>query len=173
MSFSIGSSGSTMGPANAIQNFGEHKGDRAFDLRIALRLLGYLRPYGRRMAVSLVLVIFSSLLTLSVPYLMKIAIDQAITQGDSTSLTQLSLMIAGDFILIYITTAVVQYQLSWVGQKFLASLRAQLFRHLQALSLAYHDNHIAGVTISHVINDVAVINDLLSQGIITFAGDGF
>ena len=173
MSFSIGSSGTSMGPANAIQNFGEHKGDRAFDLRIGLRLLGYLRPYGRRMALSLVLVIFSSLLTLSVPYLIKIAIDQAITHGDSSSLTQLSLMIAGDFILIYITTAVVQYQLSWVGQKFLASLRAQLFRHLQALSLAYHDNHIAGVTISHVINDVAVINDLLSQGIITFAGDGF
>jgi ABC-type multidrug transport system fused ATPase/permease subunit len=162
-----------MGPANAIQNFGEHKGDRAFDLRIALRLLGYLRPYGRRMAVSLVLVILSSLLTLSVPYLIKIAIDQAITHGDSASLTQLSLMIAGDFILMYVTTAVVQYQLSWVGQKFLASLRAQLFRHLQALSLAYHDKHIAGVTISHVINDVAVINDLLSQGIITFAGDGF
>ena len=173
MSFSIGSSGNTMGPGNAIQKLGEHKSDRTFDLRIALRLLGYLRPYGRRMSLSLVLVIFSSLLTLSVPYLIKIAIDQAITNGDATDLTQLSLLILGGFSLIYLATAVVQYQLSWVGQKFLAALRAQLFRHLQALSLAYHDNHIAGVTISHVIGDVAVINDLLSQGIIASAGDGF
>jgi ABC-type multidrug transport system fused ATPase/permease subunit len=53
----------------------------------------------------------------------------------------------------------------------LATLRAQLFRHLQALPLSYHDTHIVGVTISRVMNDVAVINELLSQGLITLAGD--
>jgi ATP-binding cassette subfamily B multidrug efflux pump len=173
MSFSIGSAGGAMGPGSAIQNFGEHRADRAFDARIAVRLLVYLRPYGRRMAAALGLVVFSSLLTLSVPYLIKVAIDQPIAQRDANGLIQLSLLILAAFVAIYVTTAVVQYQLSWVGQKFLATLRAQLFRHLQALPLGYHDNHIAGVTISHVIGDVAVINDLLSQGIITFAGDGF
>ena len=53
----------------------------------------------------------------------------------------------------------------------LATLRDQLFRHLQALPLGYHDTHIVGVTISRVINDVAVINDLLSQGLVTLIGD--
>ena len=37
--------------------------------------------------------------------------------------------------------------------------------------MGYHDTHIAGVTVSRVINDVAVINQLLSEGIITFFGD--
>ena len=76
MSFSIGSAGSTMGPGNVLQNLGEHKSDRAFDAKIVRRLLGYLRPYGRRMAISVVLVVLSSALTLAVPYLIKVAIDQ-------------------------------------------------------------------------------------------------
>jgi ABC-type multidrug transport system fused ATPase/permease subunit len=37
--------------------------------------------------------------------------------------------------------------------------------------LGYHDTHIIGVTVSRVINDVAVINELLAQGWITFIGD--
>ncbi len=50
-------------------------------------------------------------------------------------------------------------------------MRDQLFRHLQALHLGYHDTHIVGVTISRVISDVGVINDLLSQGLVTLVGD--
>jgi ATP-binding cassette subfamily B multidrug efflux pump len=46
-----------------------------------------------------------------------------------------------------------------------------LFSHLQALHLGYHDTHIIGVTISRVFSDVGVINELLSQGLITLAGD--
>ena len=53
----------------------------------------------------------------------------------------------------------------------LASLRAELHRHLQRLSVSYHDRHIIGVTISHVIGDVAVINEALSQGLVAIAGD--
>ncbi|MFN2132925.1 MAG: ABC transporter ATP-binding protein, partial [Anaerolineae bacterium] len=61
--------------------------------------------------------------------------------------------------------------LSWVGQKVLTNLRGQLFDHLQDLSVPYHDKHLVGVTISRVINDVAVINDLLSQGLVGLMGD--
>ena len=53
----------------------------------------------------------------------------------------------------------------------MADLRAALFRHLQTLPLAYHDSNIVGVTISRVISDVGVINQLLSQGLITLTGD--
>ena len=31
-----------------------------------------------------------------------------------------------------------------MGQRVLATLRSQLFRHLQALSLSYHDRNIIG-----------------------------
>ena len=171
MSISIGTAGARMGPRRAIENFGEPAESRAFDLYIARRLLAYLRPYWKRMAFAIALVLVTSALTLSAPYLIKIAIDQPIARGDAAGLTQIALLLAGVFVATYLTTAAVQYLLSWVGQQVLATLRAQLFRHLQALPLGYLDTHIVGVTISRVINDVSVINDLLSQGVITFAGD--
>jgi ABC-type multidrug transport system fused ATPase/permease subunit len=162
-----------MGPRGAIREFGKQKEGRAFDLRIVMRLLAYLRPYWLRMALSIALVLISAALTLSVPYLIKVAIDQSIAQGDLAGLTRVALLLAGVFVAIYAATAVLQYLLSWVGDQLLATLRDQLFRHLQALPLGYHDTHIVGVTISRVINDVSVINDLLSQGLITFIGDVF
>ena len=88
-----------------------------------------------------------------------------------TLILSLSLLTAAAFGGLYLATAAQQYLLSWVGQRVLANLRSELFDHLQRLSLGYHDTHIVGVTVSRVMNDVATINELLSQGVITLVGD--
>jgi len=160
-----------MGPRGAIEKFGEDAGEHAFDSRIALRLLGYLRPHWQRMIAAIALILISSVLTLAAPYLIKVAIDSYIVPNDTVGLTQVSALIALTFLGVFLTTAALQYLLAWVGQQVLKTLRAQLFRHLQILSMGYHDTHIVGVTISRVINDVSVINDLLSQGLISLIGD--
>jgi ABC-type multidrug transport system fused ATPase/permease subunit len=171
LTISIGTTGSNMGPRGAIESFGEGVEGRAFDPRILVRLLAYLRPHWQRMAAAFVLMLAGSALTLVTPYLTKIAIDGPIASGDLAGLGQIALLMAVAFVGLYVTSAGQQYLLSWVGQRVWAHLRAQLFRHIQALSLGYHDTHIMGVTLSRVINDVAVINELLSQGLITLIGD--
>lgn len=171
MSISIGASSAGMGPRSAIERFGEDSETHVFDRRVLGRLLGYLRPHARRMLAAALLMLLSSALTLAAPYLIKVAIDQYITANDVNGLGWLALGLVAVFAGIYVTDAGQQYLLSWVGQQVLQTLRAQLFRHLQVLSLGYHDTHIVGVTISRVINDVAVINDLLSQGLVTLLGD--
>jgi len=50
-------------------------------------------------------------------------------------------------------------------------MREQLFSHLQALSVPYHDRQIVGITLSRVVNDVEVINELLSQRLVNILGD--
>jgi ABC-type multidrug transport system fused ATPase/permease subunit len=171
MSFSIGATGPRMGPRGAIEGFGEGEEGRAFDQRVVRRLLAYLRPHRPRMAAAFLLMLIASALTLATPYLVKVAIDQPITHGDAAGLARIALLTALAFAGIFLASAGQQYLLSWVGQRVLATVRAQLFRHLQALPLGYHDTHIVGVTISRVINDVAVINELLSQGLLTLVGD--
>ncbi len=160
-----------MGPRGAMRNFGEKEGGRAFDRRVMARLLVYLRPHWRRMVLAFALMLVESTLTLAIPYLLKVAIDQHIAQGDGAGLNRIALLITSAFLGVYLAALVRRYLLSWVGQRLLATLRGNLFRHLQALPLGYHDTHIVGVTISRVINDVAVINELLSQGLITLLGD--
>jgi len=171
MSLSIGTAGSGLGPRGAIESFGEKVEGRAFDLRILLRLLATLRPHRLRMIAALGLMLIASALSLTAPYLVKVAIDRPIAQGDPAGLTRLALLTAATFVGLYLASSGQQYLLSWVGQRVLATLRADLFRHLQTLSLGYHETHRTGVTISRVINDVAVINELLSQGLVTLVGD--
>ncbi len=171
MSISIGASSSGMGPRGAIEQFGDWEEGRVFDRRIVSRLLAFLAPYRRQMTIAIALMIVSSALTLVAPYLLKVAFDQYIAAHDIPGLTGIAVLLAAVFIGIYVTEAGQQYYLSWVGNQVLANLRAQLFQHLQELSLGYHDRHIVGMTISRVISDVGVINDLLSQGLVTFLGD--
>jgi ABC-type multidrug transport system fused ATPase/permease subunit len=171
MSFSIGSSSANMGPRGALHRFGQEAEARPFDPRLLLRLLVYVRPYWRRMVLALFFTLAGAALTLATPYLVKVAIDQNIAAGDTAGLSRTALLLGGAFVGIYVATAAQRYLLSWVGQRVLASLREQMFRHLQALSLGYHDTHIIGVTISRVINDVAVINQLLSEGLVQLIGD--
>ncbi|MGA9350035.1 MAG: ABC transporter ATP-binding protein [Anaerolineae bacterium] len=171
MSFSIGTSSAGVGPGRMMRSFGEAAEGKAFDHRIVVRLLAFLRPYWRRMVAAFVLMLIASGLSLAAPYLIKLAIDQYIAQGDTAGLSRVAILTAGAFVGLYLTSVGQQYWLSWVGQRVLATLRAQLFQHLQQLPLGYHDTHIVGVTISRVINDVAVINQLLSEGLITLIGD--
>jgi len=172
MSFSIGSPSSGMGgPRRMMRSFGDEREGRVFDQRVVVRMLAYLAPYWQRMAIAVVLMLIATGLTLAAPFLIKVAIDQYIVPGDTQGLTRIALILAGAFLILYLTTAGQRYLLSWVGQRVLANLRKELFTHLQVLPLGYHDHHIVGVTVSRVINDVAVINELLSQGLITLVGD--
>jgi len=150
---------------------GRSEDSRAFDAEIVLRLLTFVRPYWQRMAVAFVLMVIASGLTLVTPYLIKIAIDEHIVTGNLAGLNRVALWTTLAFVGTYITTSGQRYLLGWVGQRVLATLRNQLFIHLQALSLSYHDRTIIGVTVSRVISDVGVINELLSQGLLTLVGD--
>jgi len=123
------------------------------------------------MAGAFALTLAQSGLTLLSPYLIKVAIDQHITPGNWEGLLRIGVLLALSFIALFVVSSIQSYTLSWVGQKVLATLREDLFRHLQQLPLGFHDKRIVGVTVSRVINDVAEINELLSQGVITLLGD--
>jgi len=174
MGFGIGVSNPGMGPRGALDSFSGGEEDRrgaVFNKRVVTRMLAYLRPYRRQMTLAVFTMLAITALTLLTPYLLKLAIDQAITNGNRGELIRYSVYTALAYTALYGATAAQQYLLSWVGQRVLANLRSELFAHLQKLSLGYHDTHIVGVTVSRVMNDVAAINELLSQGVITLIGD--
>lgn len=172
MSFGFGGGMPRGGPGAMLEHFGAQTQEGAFfSPRVVARLVAYVRPYWRRMLLALAAMLAATTLTLLTPYLIKITIDLYITGGDVAGLTRISVINGLAFLGLYAATVIQQYQLSWVGQRAIANLRADLFEHLQRLSMSYHDTHIVGVTVSRVINDVAVISDLLAEGWMTIIGD--
>lgn len=172
MSFSIGSSGMGMGPRGAIEKFGSADAQgEVYSAHVVKRMLSFLRPHSAKMIFAMLLMFVHSGLTLLAPYLLKVSVDTYIDRGDTSGLNQIALAMAASFVALFAASAGQNYLLSWVGQRVLAHLRSLLFTHLQRLSKSYHDTRIVGVTVSRLINDVAEINELFSQGLITLIGD--
>lgn len=172
MSFTIGAGPAGMGPRGALENFGSKDIEgAAFNWPILRRMLSYLEPYRLRMIFAFIMTLLQTAMTLLIPYLVKTAIDQNISSGDLPGLGTTALQIGLAYVALYLGVSGERYLLSWVGQRVLANLRAEVFRYLQKLGIGYHDTHIVGVTVSRVMNDVAEINELISQGVITLAGD--
>ena len=154
-----------------LQSLGRETEGRAFDVRITARLLSFLAPFRRPIVLAVLAMLASSALGIASPWLLKVAIDRDIPAGDARGLAVTAAMLAVTFAGAYLFTALQRGLIARVGNALLAGLRSRLFRRLQELDLAWHDRHISGVTVSRVINDVAVINDLLSQGLVTLFGD--
>src|SRR5947209_3569776 len=135
------------GPQSALRNAGATSSGKLFQWPVVRRLAVYLRPYRLRIAVAAAAMLISTGLSLLTPYLVKVAIDQAIGGRNLPLLIQVSGLTALAFVALFGAAAVQSYQLGWVGQRALADMRADLFRHLHRLSLSYYDTHIVGVVV--------------------------
>jgi ABC-type multidrug transport system fused ATPase/permease subunit len=148
-------------------------GGAAYNPRVARRAFAYLRPYRRQVALALALTLFAGAMNMLGPYLIKIAIDAHIATGDLIGLTIVLAATLAVYFAYFVSTAQQTLIVSEVGQKILRSMRQQLFDHLQRLPLTYFDKHPTGVVVSRVVNDVSVMNDLLTNGLLTLLGDVF
>jgi len=171
MGLNIGGPTHAGGPGSILRSLGGKDERGQIRGRVLLRLLQFVRPYWWQMGLAVLLMLVATAGNLLIPYLIKVAIDERIAASDMPGLLVTCLQLAVLLLCVYLTTAGQDYILSWVGQRLLVVLREQLFAHLQALSIPYHDRHIVGVTVSRVVNDVEVINELLSQGLVGLVGD--
>jgi ABC-type multidrug transport system fused ATPase/permease subunit len=122
-------------------------------------------PYKRRTALSVVSLLAATATALAPPFLAKYALDDALKGKDFGFL----LLIVGLFLasglafwgMSYLQT----YLTGWVGERMLADLRVQLFRHLQRLSLGFFERNRAGVLISRLTNDIEAIDQLVTDGV--------
>ncbi|MEA3440910.1 MAG: ABC transporter ATP-binding protein, partial [Chloroflexota bacterium] len=116
-----------MGPRGAIWKLGGtgEKG-RLFNWRVITGMIVFLKPYRKRMALAFFLMLVVTGLTLLIPILIGITIDNYITVGDTSGLARMAILTAITFSALYGATATLQYNLSWVGQRVLADLREAL-----------------------------------------------
>lgn len=148
---------------------GAQTGETARDTRGAVRrLVSYARPYRAQLAVVALLVLVSTVSSLVGPILLGRTIDQFIAPGDLPGLARVAGIMLGVFVLGGVASIAHGLIMVGVGQRLIADVRAELVTHLQALSMAYHDRHKVGDLMSRVTNDSEAINQVLSNGLITF-----
>lgn len=129
------------------------------------RLLGFLRPYRRQMALAVIALLCASALGLSFPLVIVRLLDSVLQQRNMTQLNTLTLALIVIFFCQAAFTFFQSYSLNSIGEKIILNLRAQLYRHLQSLSLDFFANRRIGELISRISNDVTQVRTLLTNNV--------
>ncbi|NLI60576.1 MAG: ABC transporter ATP-binding protein [Clostridiales bacterium] len=147
--------------------------EKPFNFEQFKRLIAYMKPYRKHIAITLLLMIVASICGLLGPVFLQVAIDDYIEIADYRGLTIITLLfLATNFINMLCMRQRV-YIMSMVGQKILYRMRQDLFEHIQTLSFTFYDSRPAGKILVRIINDVNSLGDLLSNGIINVLTDIF
>jgi ABC-type multidrug transport system fused ATPase/permease subunit len=122
------------------------------------------RPYKARVALSLVSLLAATLVALAPPFLVGLAVDE-VKGGDISRLGWIVAAFVGAGALGIAFSYAQTYFTGWTGERMLADLRNNLFRHLQRLSLGFYERNRAGVIISRLTNDVEALDQLVTDGV--------
>lgn len=141
------------------------------DRVLLARLAKYMLKHKRRLAIAVTAVLVASLSGLVPPYLLKVAIDNYIVQGDLTGLTFVAVILVAVYLINWFSDYQRTYQISWLGQNMVNEIRMNLFSHLQNLSFSFYDKSETGRIISRVTNDTDTLSMIFVQGIVTVLSD--
>ena len=147
---------------------------KLYDGQLLLRLAVYIKPYGKQVAATVVLLSIHSLLESVGPILTAIAIDRYLVQrapGAVEGISQLSVVLLGVSILILFAEFGQALLMQWTGQRAMFALRRDLMAQLHRLDIAYFDKHPVGRLVTRVTSDVDTLNELFSSGLVAILGD--
>lgn len=126
------------------------------------RVLGYLRPYWKRMTVTLVALFGTSIAGLVYPLVVQSLLDDVLILESQAQLNRLTVQLMSVFALQAFFNAVRIYHQSIIGESIVLNLRKQLFEHLTTLSLDFYNNRRTGELVSRVTSDSGSVRDILT-----------
>ncbi len=147
--------------------------EQKFNPHIIMRLMKWIKPFTWWMVLSCVIMLLCSAISLTSPYLTRIAIDQAIPTANYKMLFIISGILLVSTIFIRLLLALKLKIMTRVAQKIIVNIRKEVFTKLQALPFSYFDSRPHGKILIRVVNYVNSLSDLLSNGIIQLISDLF
>jgi ATP-binding cassette, subfamily B, multidrug efflux pump len=144
---------------------------KAYDHRLMARLLHYVRPYWRMVAVALLCIVVFAVLQAVQPYLTKVAIDRYILKHDYAGLGKIGLLFIAVLVVSFALEFSQTFLTQWMGQRIMYDMRVEIFTHLQKLQLKFFDKNPVGRLMTRVTSDVDALNELFAAGLVTVFGD--
>ena len=127
------------------------------------RIVAFFKPYKGRVGVVLVAILFTSLIGLINPILLKLLIDIAIPQRDWGLLN----LFVGLMIVLPIVSGLIGVAQSYlnnvIGQSVMQDLRTALYTHLQKMPLRFFTENKTGEIQSRLANDVGGVQSMVTD----------
>jgi ATP-binding cassette, subfamily B, bacterial len=129
------------------------------------RFWPYARPYRIWMLAGLGLIVLAPAIHTAEIWLFKVVVDDVLVPRDFGPFLPLALAFVGLALVGGVVSFCDELLTTWVGERFLLSLRTSCFRRLQGLSLDFFERRRLGDTISRLTSDVSSIESFMLSGV--------
>jgi len=151
--------------ARMIRQLDDEALERPFNKSQFTRLLGYMKPYIKKIALALVLMVIAMGCSLAAPFIQ----SRVINELDKSVMDYVPWLLLGMVVLAGIGALCTRGRIRLMenaGRRAIAHLREDLFHHIQSMSFSFFDTRSAGKLLVRVINDVNSINNMFTNGIV-------
>lgn len=146
--------------------------DKPFDWGQLKRLFSYMKPYKKQMLpIIIIMMLVGAITKLTVPLLIREAIDKAIVPKNSNLLLIIVGIMLGVYIIQWLANTFRIKYTNMIGQRVIYDLRHDLFSHIQKLSFRFFDTRPAGSVLVRVTNYVNSLQDLFTNGVVNLLID--
>jgi ATP-binding cassette subfamily B protein len=144
---------------------------RAFDRRLAVRLMEAARPHRGLIGGSLLLFPLVPVVELAQPWLLKVAIDEHILKSDWVGLTRVAGLYVAVLAVLYALRTLEAYLMQLTGQRVIHDLRETIFDHLLRLEARFFDRNPVGRLMTRVLHDVEAVSEAFTSGLFAVVAD--
>ena len=132
------------------------------------RLLGYLLSHKLRLSIAAIGLALASALSLVFPAVIRDVIDSVFADADIALLDTITFVLLAVFAFRSLASFVQTYNLNYVGERIVVQMRAEVYAHLQTLSIRFYADRRVGELISRISSDVTVVRTVLTGNLSTF-----
>jgi ATP-binding cassette subfamily B protein len=156
--------GPDLNPFPASEAAGEVRQGRA-SLRPLLALKPYVLRYRGMIAAALAALIVSAAATLAVPLAVRRMIDVGFSGVEPGLVDKYFATLLGVGLILALASAARFYCVNWLGERVVADIRADIFKHLTGLSPAFYETAHSGEVMSRLTADTTQIKAAASTTI--------
>ena len=133
------------------------------DIRQLARVLGFLAPYRRQIAIAMVALVVAAGCVLVLGQGLRRVIDGGFASGDATLLDAALIGLLAVIVVMAIATYTRFYFVSWIGERVSADIRRAVFGHLLDLSPGFFEVTRTGEVISRLTNDTSLLEVVIGS----------
>jgi ABC-type multidrug transport system fused ATPase/permease subunit len=127
-------------------------------------------PKRKLVLIGLILIVFSRLSALVLPWKSKALLDEVIPNKDFDQLYSLLTIVGFSILIQAITSFLLTRILSVQAQYLISELRAQVQKKILSLPISFFDNTKSGALVSRIMSDVEGVRNLIGTGLVQLVG---
>lgn len=144
---------------------------KAFDFGLFRRVFEHTKPYSGVFFLTALSAILQAAFAIATPIVVRLIINDAITNGNQELLVTLLAIMAGVLLGQVVFQLLFTYNANLLGESVIKDIRIRLFEKMMGFKMTYFDNSSIGILVTRAVADMQRIGEIFSQGFFVIIAD--